>query len=49
MAGQVTVTAMFGVVKMGQVTLAVSDTAMPQVLEAFAVKVSEVVQFVGAV
>jgi hypothetical protein len=34
---------------MGQVTLAVLVTGIPQVLSAFAVKVSEVEQFVGAI
>jgi hypothetical protein len=47
-AGQATVSAICGVVKIGQVTLAVLVTGTPQVLEAFATKVSEVEQFVGA-
>jgi hypothetical protein len=47
-AGQATVNAICGVVKIGQVTLAVSVTGMPQVLLAFATKVSDVEQFVGA-
>ena len=47
-AGQVAVTAMRGVVRIGQIALAESETAPPQRLFALAVNVSDTEQFVGA-
>ena len=41
--------AIWGVVRMGQVPLAESDTGTPQRLLALAVKVSDTEQFAGAV
>jgi hypothetical protein len=48
LTGQLAVTAIRGVVRIGQVALAESETGTPQELLALAVKVSATEQFVGA-